>query len=73
MAILETDRTNASIAEAFIIFSKYTKDQYAHIAAEHDNLYCGCNPDLVSQEDIDRLEVLGFHVYHDADCFVRYT
>lgn len=47
------------LIEALQIFRKYTNTDYP-TGCMHDQLYVDVNPDLVSGEDIERLDELGF-------------
>lgn len=47
------------LIEALTIFSKYTQDKYP-THCEHDELMILVDPALVSDEDITRLDELGF-------------
>lgn len=60
------------MAEAYTIFAKYSepRDQNSH--AEHDELMAGPSPDIVSDEDKERLSELGWMV-HEEDCFYKFT
>lgn len=57
--------------EAFTIFAKYEAD--AEMAAEHDILYLGPDPEVVSEEDIDRLFALGFRPSENGECFYHFV
>ena len=60
--------------EAFQIFDKYTPDDTYVVNPEHDVVYTGCNPELVSDEDKKRLKELGFHPSDTGlDCFYIFT
>lgn len=56
------------LVEAFQIFLKYSQVKYP-TSCGHDTLYVNIYPDLVSTEDIIRLDKLGFFVDDDLDCF----
>lgn len=56
---------------AFAIMAKY-EDKYGNISAEHDVVYAGPSPEIVTQEDIDALEELGWHI-SDFDCFYSFV
>lgn len=60
------------LIEALQIFLKYGNPKYP-THCEHDILMiCDINPDKVSQEDKDHLELLGFFVNEDEECFYSY-
>lgn len=48
------------LIEALQIFLKYSQTDYP-THCEHDVLFVDCDPELVSIEDKERLEELGFH------------
>lgn len=50
------------LVEAFQIFLKYGKDIKYPTHCEHDVMHVNVSPDLVSEDDIARLDELGFHV-----------
>lgn len=61
-------------AEAFSIFAKYNPDGWGDVEAEHDVIFAGPHPDLVSAEDKVRLEELGWHVGIESDeMFYHFT
>jgi hypothetical protein len=52
------------IIQALTIFRKYfVEGQYESIAAEHDEIYAGPNPEIVSEEDKAILKELGWNDY----------
>jgi hypothetical protein len=60
------------LIEAFTIFKKYDDVSYP-TSCDHDVLYvCGISPSIVSEEDIARLDELGFIASHDDDNFYSY-
>jgi len=59
------------LIEAFTIFTKYPHSEY--INAEHDEIISGPSPDDVSEEDIKRLDELGWHVDSDGPNFYYFT
>ena len=61
------------LIEACQIFSKYS-DSKTPTHCEHDVLYITCvRPDDVSEEDMERLEELGFLPdREDLDCFMSF-
>lgn len=60
----------AAWIEAFTIFAKYSEGD-DHIAAEHDIIYA-CDKE-VSQEDKERLEVLGWYWDEELPCFYKHV
>lgn len=62
----------AAMAEAFTIFAKYEpSDGLPHLAVEHDIIYSGPEPAVVSVEDIKRLEELDWDVDEQLECFTK--
>lgn len=59
-------------AEAFTIFAKYDDKQYG-VSAEHDEVYAGPSPSSVSEDDIEKLDSLGWTASEDYDCFHKFT
>lgn len=60
--------------EALQIFDKYEPNSSYVMQPDHDIIYTGCNPDLVSDEDKKRLKELGFHPSDTGlDCFYMNT
>ena len=57
------------LIEALQIFLKYTQDRYP-TNCNHDELRVSVDPTIVSEEDITRLEQLGFVAYHED--FISY-
>ena len=57
-------------SEAFTIFAKYDTDGY--ICAEHDEIFAGPNPEIVSEEDKKKLEELGWRP-NDVDTFSKFV
>lgn len=47
------------LIEALQIFLKYADEDYP-TGCEHDVLYVYVDPDVVTQEDVEKLEELGF-------------
>lgn len=56
---------------AFKIFAKYPHT--GGISAEHDIVYAGPSPEDVSQEDIDALDELGWHIDEWASGFSKFV
>ena len=73
MADSDEPRNYKSWAEAFTIFAKYDDKPYGEVAAEHDEIYAGPDPQDVSDEDLARLEVLGWHADEETQSFYHFT
>lgn len=58
--------TYDDLIKAFEIFKKYPHSGY--VSAEHDEVYSGPDPAVVSDEDKAALEELGWNDYGDG-CF----
>jgi len=58
------------IIEAFTIFKKYSSND--SISAEHDELFAGPDPSIVSKEDLARLKQLHWHPV-EYGCFRMFT
>jgi len=56
---MTTSRLYDDFIEAFTIFNKYEL-KYQEIAAEHDEIFAGPSPEIVSAEDLKRLKELGW-------------
>lgn len=56
------------LIEALTILMKYGNPNYP-THCEHDELYVDINPELVSDEDINKLEELHFYANDDYDGF----
>lgn len=69
---MEFEYTYAAWAEAFTIFAKYSSEFY-QISAEHDIVYAGPDPAVVSEEDKTRLEALNWHIDEHLDSFYHHT
>lgn len=57
--------------EALKIFDKYEHIQA--LSAEHDIIYAGPSPSQVTDEDVTRLEELGWHAEMEYDCFYKFV
>lgn len=65
--------TVAGWVEAFQIFAKYIPEgEWLDVAAEHDEIFAGPNPEVVTPEDKARLEELGWGDYEDSS-FKRFV
>ena len=53
------------------IFQKYMPD--VSFSANHDIIYLGPSPELVSSRDKKALEALGFHEASDYECWGWFT
>lgn len=63
----------SKLYEAFLIFAKYDHNVFGGIAsAKHDEIYSGPDPEIVSDEDKERLKELGWNDYGDG-CFHRFA
>lgn len=62
-------KTWAEFAEAFTIFAKYEGNG---VQAEHDEIFAGPNPELVTAEDMKRLEKLGWSPHWTFGSFHKY-
>jgi len=62
-------------AEEFAIFAKYsgTSEGYDHVAGEHDELWAGPNPEVVSEEDAKLIKKLGWTPHMDNECWHKNT
>lgn len=67
---MAADTFYSKFIEALTIFQKY--DHWQNLSAEHDEVYAGPSPEVVSAEDLARLEELGWHE-HDGSCFMRFV
>lgn len=67
--------TASGLIEAISIFAKYDEpDSYFAISAEHDEIWLGPDPEIVTPEDTARLEQLGFEPDFDGNsCFHRFV
>jgi len=61
--------TYSQFAEAFAIFAKYGDDDFA-VCAEHDEIFAGPDPKIVSKEDNNKLKELGWHL-NDVGTFSK--
>lgn len=60
------------LIESLQIFLKYGNPQFP-THCEHDTLTVDINPELISEEDIVRLEQLGFDPDEsEGDCFISF-
>lgn len=62
-----------NLLKAFHIFEKYIKDYPYPTHCEHDVMYVDCDYSIVSAEDIEELEMLGFVHDEDNDKFLSYV
>lgn len=58
------------IIEAFQIFEKY--DHFKNVHAEHDELYAGPDPSVVSEEELVKLDELGWIADEENGCFYMF-
>ena len=59
------------LIEAFNIFLN-SKNVERPIHCEHDVMYVQYNPEDFSQDNIDRLKILGFTADYEEHCFYSY-
>ena len=59
------------LIRALVIFSKYS-DEHSPTHCEHDTLYVGVDPSVVSRLDTDELEGLGFYTDREKGVFYSY-
>jgi len=60
-------------SRAFEIMGRYQKPgKMFHVAPEHDELFAGPDPEIVTEEDKKALEELGWYP-NDVGCFSRMT
>ena len=60
------------LIKALQIFLKYGNPRNPS-TCEHDCFYVLINPDVVSEEDIEELSILGFHIDEDGgEGFISY-
>ncbi len=60
-----------NLIEALQIFLKYGNPEYP-THCEHDELYVDIDPELVSEEDIKKLEELGFYTDDNKEGFYSF-
>lgn len=60
------------LAEAFSIFIKYPGKETDSASIHGDIMFCGPSPKDVSEEDIARLEKLGWYRIDRFNCFCKY-
>lgn len=60
------------LIEALQIMRKYANPKFP-FHCEHDCLYVDINSEGFSQEDLDRLDEIGFFVDEDDGCFRSFT
>lgn len=60
------------LAEAFTILAKYNDESYV-TDAEHDILYAQVDADKVTDEDMKKLDELGWHVDSEYGCMAMFT
>ena len=65
------DNKNLQWARAFTIFALYDTD--GDVSPQHDEVYAGPDPSLVSPEHLAELETLGWTANDDYDCFHKFT
>ena len=61
-------------ARVFEIFAKYDPQEgYELVRPDHDIIYAGPSPELVSEEDLKELDVHGWMPDKSLDCFYKFT
>lgn len=68
---MQNQNTCKAWAEVFEIFSKYEVD--ASVAVGHDIIYAGPEPEDVSDDDMKRLEELGWFIDAEFGCLARFV
>ena len=66
-----SDQGLDGLIAALQIFRKYDNPRWP-THCEHDYLYVLIKPHLVSEEDLERLDELGFSPDEEEDCFISY-
>jgi hypothetical protein len=62
-----------NLIKALSILLKYENPSWPCFC-EHDQFYVGVNPELVSKEDIEELDKLGFFVDEEFnECFISFA
>ena len=61
-----------NLIKALTILSKYTDSEYV-TSCEHDMLYVHIDPRLVSDEDLNKLGLLGFHADYSNYNFTSFV
>jgi len=64
--------TLAAWAEAFTIMAKYTEELW-NVQEDHEIIYAGPNPEVVSDEDKARLDELDWMICEEHECFSKFT
>lgn len=63
----------SELIEALTIFDKYYQEgSYGFLHAEHDEIWAGPDPSIVSDEDKEHLKELGWNNYDDGS-FHKFT
>lgn len=70
---MDRDHSYDGWSKAFAIFAKYHDGKHGHVSAEHDEVFAGPNPDVVSDADKAELERYGWSVDEDVECFRHLT
>ena len=55
------------------IFRRFLKENELYVAAEHDVIYAGPNPDVVPDDVKAELESLRWHPNEEFECFQLFT
>lgn len=61
------------IIRALEIFSKYSDVSEEFISAEHDEIYSGPDPEIVSAEDLAELKELGWNPSEFSGSFYKFV
>lgn len=65
-------QTYADWAEAFLLFAKYEAEGW-EVSAEHDVIYAGPDPAIVTDIDKKRLSELGWDTEEQYECFYHFA
>jgi hypothetical protein len=66
----EITNTMKKLIAAFTIFDKYIPKEESPCGCERDTLYVYCDPNIVSEEDKNTLEGLGFYPEESLGYFI---
>lgn len=62
---------NARAAEGFKVFARY--EPSGCVSSDHDIIWAGPDPSKVHEDDLKRLEEIGWLIDTDYDCFMCHT
>lgn len=71
MTTTDLNSIYARMARAFQIFDSYGDPNEQDISAEHDEIFAGPDPEVVSAEHLIELEQLGWHADDGNGTFYR--